>query len=368
MGDLRGWSCQMADSHICRFPRVRDKWHYADGVIYKGMEHIYSITGNSNYLQYVHSNLDMFVQEDGSIRGYDPGEYNLDHINNGKAILWLYRHTKADKYKKAAFRLREQLNTHPRTSEGGFWHKAIYPKQIWLDGLYMSAPFYAEFADLNGDSAAFDDVAAQIMLVEKHLKDQQTGLYYHGWDEDKEQAWADRRTGLSEQFWGRGIGWYAMAIIDVLDYMPAEHKDRQALISVFRDLVDALLEVQDPQSGVWWQILDQGNREGNYLEASASCMYIYSILKALRLEILPESYRLHANKGYAGILKQFIVTHRDGSLHVIRNCAGAGLGGTFHEQFSRDGSFEYYVSESIVTNDPKGLGAFLLAAAEYDRI
>lgn len=364
----KGWSNRMADSQIWRVPRVKDKWHYVDGVVYKGMEHIYANTGGRKYFQYVQNNIDMFIQADGSIRGYHPEEYNIDHINNGKAILFLYRQTGAEKYKQAAYMLREQLRTHPRTSEGGFWHKAIYPKQMWLDGLYMGSPFYAEFAQLFGDPEAFDDVTKQVLLIDKHLKDSKTGLYYHGWDEGKEQNWANRRTGLSEHFWGRAVGWYVMAMVDVLDYLPAHHKDREMILSIFTGLVDALLKVQDLESGVWWQVLDQGGREGNYLEASASCMIVYSILKAIRMGILSESYRISAYKGYAGILNKFVVTRRDKTSHLIRNCAVAGLGGTFQDQFSRDGSFEYYISEPIVTNDPKGVGAFLLAAAEYDRL
>jgi unsaturated rhamnogalacturonyl hydrolase len=364
----KGWSLRMADSQLKRLPRVKDKWHYVDGVVYKGMEHIYWHTGDERYLQYVKDNIDMFVQEDGSIRGYNQREHNIDHINNGKAILFLYRHTGAGKYRQAAYTLREQLSTHPRTTEGGFWHKAIYPHQMWLDGLYMGSPFYAEFAGLFGEPEAFDDVANQILLAGRHLKDGKTGLYYHAWDERKEQDWADKETGLSKHFWGRSVGWYAMAIMDVLDYLPADHKDRQAIVSVFNGLADALLKVQDPNSGVWWQVLDQRDREGNYLEASASCMIVYSLLKALRLGILPEAYRIPAEKGYAGILNKFVITRKNGMSHLIRNCAVAGLGRYEPGQPWRDGSYEYYISEPIVTDDHKGIGAFLLAAAEYDRL
>ncbi|MDF2938253.1 MAG: glycosyl hydrolase family 88 [Paenibacillaceae bacterium] len=363
----KGWSVRMAENQLKRMPRVKDKWHYVDGVVYKGMEQIYCNTGEDRYLRYVQDNLDMFVQEDGSIRGYDPQEHNIDHINNGKAILFLYRQTGAGKYREAAYLLREQLRTHPRTGEGGFWHKAVYPHQMWLDGLYMGAPFYAEFARLFDEPEALDDLANQLLLAGRHLKDGKTGLYYHAWDERKEQAWADKETGLSAHFWGRAVGWYAMAIVDVLDYLPAGHKDRQAIVSIFTGLAEALVKVQDLESGVWWQVLDQGAREGNYLEASASCMIVYAMLKAIRLGVLPEAYRTSAEKGYVGILNKFVITRKDGTLQLIRNCAVAGLGGYNPGQPSRDGSFEYYISEPIVTDDHKGIGAFLLAAAEYDR-
>lgn len=366
METIKGWSIRMADSQIQRTPRVNDKWHYVDGVVYKGMEHIYANTGDGRYYRYVQDNIDMFVLDDGSIRGYRPQEHNIDHLNNGKAILFLYRQTGADKYRQAARLLRDQFHTHPRTSEGGFWHKAIYPHQMWLDGLYMGAPFYAEYAALFGEPEAFDDVAKQLLLIASHLKDERTGLYYHGWDESRQQDWANRETGLSEHFWGRAVGWYMMAIVDVLDHLPSDHRDRDAIVSAFAHLADAVLKVQDKESGVWWQVLDQGGRHGNYLEASASAMIVYSLLKAFRLGILAQSYRKAAEKGFAGLLSTFVITRKDGSLHFIRNCAVAGLGGSTLEN-NRDGSFEYYISEPIVTNDAKGVGAFLLAAAEVDR-
>lgn len=368
MEQLKGWSVRMAENQLKRIPRVKDKWHYVDGVVYKGLEQIYGNTGDDRYLRYIQDNMDMFVQEDGSIRGYDPHEHNIDHINNGKAILLLYRQTGARKYREAAYLLREQLRTHPRTSEGGFWHKAVYPHQMWLDGLYMGAPFYAEFARLFGEPEVFDDVTNQLLLAREHLRDEASGLYYHAWDERREQPWANPETGLSPHFWGRAVGWYAMAVVDVLDNLPADHKDRQAIISIFNGLADALLKVQDPESGVWWQVLDQGPREGNYLEASASCMIVYALLKAIRLGVLSETYRASAEKGYAGILNKFVITRKDGLVHLIRNCAVAGLGGYNPGQPYRDGSFAYYISEPIVTDDHKGIGAFLLAAAEYDRM
>lgn len=225
------------------------KWSYDQGVILKGFEGIWKHTGDPTYFNYIQKSMDFYVDEAGNIKGYKHDEYNIDHVNNGKNLLLLYRITGKEKYWRAATRLRDQLRTHPRTKEGGFWHKKVYPYQMWLDGLYMGAPFYTEYAYLAHDDTAFNDIAKQFIFMENHARDTKTGLLYHGWDESKQQKWANPQTGTSPNFWGRAMGWYAMALVDVLDHFPANHPQRAALIGILNRLSTAVLKVQDAKPG-----------------------------------------------------------------------------------------------------------------------
>jgi unsaturated rhamnogalacturonyl hydrolase len=274
----------------------------------------------------------------------------------------LLRATGDDRYRRALALLRRQLATHPRTDSGGFWHKQIYPYQIWLDGVYMAGPFYAEYAQSFDEPAGFDDVAHEIILTERQTRDAHTGLPYHAWDERRQQPWADPATGCSPHFWGRAIGWYAMAIVDVLDYFPPDHPQRPELIAIFARLAEAVAQVQDPATGLWWQILDHPARAGNYLEASASAMFAYAIAKAARKGYLPPEWLGVARSAYQGILRELISVDDRGLVTLERVCAVAGLGGNPY----RDGSYEYYVGEPIRPNDYKGVGPFILASLELE--
>ena len=356
------WSVKTSESVMQRHPLLSTRWAYEWGLVLKAIEQVWLKTGDSRYYDYIRRNVDQFVQPAGHIRTYRLEEYNLDQINPGKLLFPLYRTTGDERYRKAAYLLREQLATHPRTSEGGFWHKQIYPHQMWLDGIYMAAPFYAEFARVFGEPAGFDDVAHQIMLIEAHTRDPKTGLLYHGWDESRSQRWADPETGCSPHFWGRAMGWYAMAIPDVLDHLPEDHPRRESIIAIFRNLVAALAAVQDQPSGLWYQVLDQGNREGNYLEASASCMFVYALAKGVRKGYIGTEYLDVAGRGYQGILQHLVTVDDRGQVNVNGICSVAGLGGEPY----RDGSFAYYVSEKVVTNDFKGVGPFILASVEME--
>ncbi|HEX6179706.1 MAG TPA: glycoside hydrolase family 88 protein, partial [Chitinophagaceae bacterium] len=313
---------------------------------------------------YIQKQMDYFVQEDGSIKGYRPDEYNIDHINNGKLLLLLYRVTGKEKYKKAVDGLRAQLLTHPRTSEGGFWHKKIYPYQMWLDGLYMGQPFYAEYAMLFHEDTAFNDITRQFILMERHARDVKTGLLYHGWDESRQQKWADKSTGLSPNFWGRALGWFGMAMVDVLDYFPANHPGRDSIIGILNRYVKGVTGYQDPKTGVWYDIVDKQKTPKNYREASASCMIVYTLAKGVRKGYLPASYLQNASKGYEGIVKEFITTDSSGRTVLKGTVAVSGLGGNPY----RDGSFEYYMSEPVIVNDPKGMGAFIKCAVEMEML
>jgi unsaturated rhamnogalacturonyl hydrolase len=340
------------------------KWRYDQGVILKGFEGIWKATGDPAYFNYIQKSMDYYVDEKGDVKTYKPAEYNIDHVNNARLLLLLYRVTGKEKYWKALSQMREQLKTHPRTSEGGFWHKKIYPNQMWLDGLYMGEPFYAEYSMLTKDDTAFNDIAKQFILMEKHARDEKTGLLYHAWDESKEQKWSDKQTGKSPNFWGRSMGWYAMALVDVLDYLPVNHSKRKDLISILNRLSTAVLKVQDPATGLWYQVLDKPTYKGNYVEASASSMFVYALAKGVRKGYLPAKTLDPVRKAYNGIVKQFIETDANGMVHLNGTVAVSGLGGTPY----RDGSVDYYLSEKVIQDDPKGIGAFLHAANEMEML
>lgn len=362
------WAEKTAKSFMERMPNIYDdrghnrKWSYDYGVVLKGFELLWKQTGNEEYLRYIQDQLDYFVQEDGSIRGYGMDEYNIDHINNGKLLFLLYKETGLAKYKKAAALLREQLKTHPRTSEGAFWHKKIYPYQIWLDGLYMGSPFYLEYLLTFENGEGIDDVTTQFILCEKHTKDAETGLLYHAWDEKRVQPWCNPETGLSLNFWGRSMGWFVMALVDVLALLPEEHKDYKELVRILNDTLTALKAYQDPTAGVWYQVVNLPERKGNYLEASASSMIAYALAKGIRLGVLDSSWEATLTKAFNGIITEFVLETKEGWVNLNKNCAVAGLGGADQ----RDGTFAYYISEPIVTNDQKGFGAFLQACGEYE--
>jgi unsaturated rhamnogalacturonyl hydrolase len=235
---------------------------------------------------------------------------------------------------------------------------------MWLDGIYMASPFLAEYARTFNEPALYDDVANQIILIESKTRDPRTGLLYHGWDESRHQAWANRETGCSPNFWGRAMGWYAMALVDVLDYLPKEHPQRPDIIAILQRLAESIIMVQDPATGVWYQVLDKGGQQGNYLESSASCMFVYSLAKSVRMGYLAQKYLIAAQKGYRGLLEKFIEVEEGGSVNITQACAVAGLGGKPY----RDGSYAYYIGTKIATNDPKAVGPFILASLEMERI
>ncbi len=338
------------------------RWSYDQGVILKGIEGVWKLYGDDKYFNYIQHSMDFYVQEDGTIKDYKRDEFNIDHTNNGKVVMMLYNVTGKEKYKKAIDLIRSQLNDHPRTKEGSFWHKKIYPWQVWLDGLYMGQPFYAEYAKWAKQDSVFDDIARQFINVERHTRDAKTGLLYHGWDESKEQKWADKKTGTSPHFWGRALGWFGVALVDVLDHFPQDHPGRDSIIKILNRFAKAVTKVQDAGSGVWYDIVDLPGRVKNYKEASASCMLVYTLAKAVRKGYIPATYFQNAKKGYAGIIKEFIEVDNNGQTNLKGTVSVSGLGGNPY----RDGSFDYYMSEPVVVNDPKGIGAFILCSVEME--
>ena len=366
--DGRPWSVRVAESVMRRNPQTHRRWDYTQGVVLGAIERVGLARRDAAMLRYVKENMDRWVKPDGSIEGYELDEYNIDHVVQGRLLFGLYERTRDARYRKAADLLRQQLRTHPRTSEGGFWHKKIYPQQMWLDGLYMGAPFYAQYARTFNEPAAFDDVAKQFLLVTRHTRDPRTGLMYHGWDEARKQPWADTATGLSANFWARAMGWYVMGVVETLDHLPANHPDRAAVVKTLSDAAEAIAKVQDPVTGLWWDVMDQPNREGNYLEASASSMFAYSLAKAARLGYVDARYRRVAERAFDGLLTNLVKENPDGTVSLVNVVQVSGLGGNPRRDGSyRDGSYAYYVSEPVVTDDYKGVGPFILAALELGR-
>jgi unsaturated rhamnogalacturonyl hydrolase len=336
-------------------------WDYEQGLLLKSLEKMYQRTGDAKYFNYIKKNIDSFVDEQGNIRTYHYNEFNSDNITTGRMLLYLYQELGDIRYKKAADILRKQIAEQPRDSDGGFWHKQRYPNQMWLDGLYMLEPFYAEFGTITGEDN-WSDIVKQFELMYAGAKDAKTGLLIHAYDQARVQPWADKKTGHSPNFWGRSMGWYAMALVDVLDYMPANHPSRAKLIKQLQSLSAALVKVQDAKTGLWYQIPNFPGRTGNYLEASAANMFIYAFAKGARKGYLPASYVKAAQKAFKGVLENFISTDANGKIHLEKTVSVGGLGGIPY----RDGSYAYYLSEPLRQDDLKGVGPFILASLEIE--
>lgn len=365
------WSVRMADSEMARRgdklawrPGRNVKWDYTAGLFTLSLLKLNEQFPDTNYVAFTKDAIGSFITPDGGIQGYKMADYNIDNIAPGKTVIALYQLTKEERFQKCAALLRQQLDTHPRTSQGGFWHKQRYPHQMWLDGLFMGAPFYAEYTKVfQGPARDYDDVVKQYRLISEHLFDVKTGLYFHGWDESREQEWANKITGTSSNFWGRGFGWYAMACVDVLDFLPKDHPGRAEIIAQVKQVSKGIAKWQDKESGLWWQVLDQGGREGNYLEATACSMFVYAIAKGINDGHLSKAeYEPVAHNGLMGIVRRLIKRDERGDISLTQCCSVAGLG------YGRDGSYAYYLREPIVYNDLKGVGPFILAGIEMQKV
>jgi unsaturated rhamnogalacturonyl hydrolase len=365
------WSIKIADSFIERTPKyivydpnpILQKWNYEQGLMLNAIKQMYLHTKDKKYFNYLKQNLDECVEETGNIKTYSINEFNIDQIGPGRALLFAFQVTGEKKYKKAADSLRKQLSNHPRTKSGGFWHKKIYPWQMWLDGLYMGEPFYAEYSKIFNHEKDFDDIIHQFELIYEKTRDPKTGLLLHAWDESKEQKWADKETGRSPHVWGRAMGWYMMALVDVLDFLPAKYSKRKILINQLNKLSEAIIKFRNQKSKVWYQIIDLPDISPNYFEASASAMFVYSFAKGVSKNYLNKKYLRYAKESWQGILKEFVTIDEKGLVNLNVICQGAGLGGNPY----RDGSFEYYMNEKKRTNDFKGVGPFLLSAIELEK-
>ncbi len=354
-------SLQMVKSVERRYRPGMMLWHYEHGLVLYAALRAGDVHGDESVYPWVYSMYSPMVHEDGSIETYREDEYNLDQINAGKTLFTLSDRSGEERFALAAGRLHSQLSRHPRCKCGVYWHKMIYPWQIWLDGLYMEGPFSAEYARRHDDMTGIDDIAEQLMTTFSLLRDSETGLLYHAYDESRGMRWSDPETGLSPHFWSRAMGWYLMACCDFLDIAGENHKNRNDIISIIRDLSAALLRVQD-ESGMWWQVTDEGKRSGNYLETSGTAMFAYSFLKGVRLGYLGGNFRESALRALSGIRERYLKEDEKRNLHLGGICSVAGLGGNPY----RDGSFRYYITEPIRIDDFKGVGPFILACIEEE--
>ncbi len=369
-------SVQMVDSQMSRCPEAtyldyaegRLKWSYTPGLELKAFTDVYEAYGNQAIYDYVYNWYDQIVNEDGTIKTYSVEKYNVDLICPGRSLFYFYDKTGNEKFRKAIELLKSQLDNHPRTEAGAFWHKLIYPHQVWLDGVYMASPFYAEYAVryLEGEeqTKVFDEIVTEFVVAAKYTYDPATKLYRHAWDESKSMFWCDPETGQSQHCWGRGFGWYTIAIVDVLDYLPADYAGREVLINILQKICAELPKWADPETGVWYQVLDQPGREGNYLEATCSAMFTYAYLKAVRLGYIDQSYSEYAVDLYDKLVKTFISTDEQGRISLEQCCSVGGLGGSNN----RMGDYAYYLSEPIRPNDSKGVGPFIWASLEIEQL
>lgn len=338
----------------------RSTWNYIDGCMIKAILELYLITKKQKYLDFADAFIDHFVREDGSIESYDPKECNLDNVNAGKTLFELYALTGKEKYRRAIDTVYSQLNIQPRTSTGNFWHKQIYPHQIWLDGLYMAQPFYMQYEAAYHDCKNCQDSYQQFLHVYDLMRDTRNGLYYHAYDDSRQMFWCDKVTGLSSNFWLRALGWYAMALVDTMEVMPDSMKEeKKRLQDIYRELIDSMLPYQDEATGMWYQVVNRGGISPNYLEESGSAIFAYAIMKSVRLHYLPEEYYQYGYKAFQGICSTYL-SEENGHLKLGGICLVAGLG----NKEKREGTFDYYMREPIVENEAKGIAPLILAYIE----
>lgn len=339
-------------------------WDYIDGCMIKAVLEMYSITGDKKYLEFADGFVDFKVNDDGSITGYNADELNIDNVNAGKTLFELYDLTGKEKYRKAMDNIYSQIQKMPRTAEGNFWHKKIYPNQVWLDGMYMGQPFYMEYDTRFGGKAHYEDIKNQFANVIRIMKNPLNGLYYHAYDSSREAFWCDKVTGLSQNIWLRAIGWYSMALLDTYEKADSEETEIRKLLSdAFKDLCSSMIKYQH-ESGLWYQVVNFGGMERNYLETSGSSIMAYALLKGTRLGLLTEEYREYGIKAFRGVTRDRLTVDEKGDIHLDGICLVAGLGGNNN----RPGTYDYYMSEPVVKDDAKGVGPYLIAYTEMRRI
>lgn len=350
--------------YLLNYKNYKEYWNYEDGCVLLGAKQMYEATGAAVYYEFIEQYLKHFVTENGVIEHYELGKFNIDSINSGKILFFMYEKTGEEKYRKAIEFIMDQLREHPRCSTGNFFHKKIYPNQIWLDGLYMAQPFYMEYETKYDKKEQYNDIVSQFENVQKYLYDKEKGLCYHAYDEAREQFWANKETGCSPNFWLRSMGWYLMALVDVMDQMSVEiFEQYKKLEDIYKLMIKGILQYQDQDSKLFYQVIDRSDVSGNYLETSGSAMVGYSILKACRMGILLKEKYAETGMEIVESLIQNKLTEEDGRLHLTGICHVAGLGPA--DNPARDGSVEYYLSEKVVSDDSKGVGPFMMAYAQY---
>lgn len=369
ISDQLKWSERTAISIMNKYPKAwqldgneKPKWDYKMGFVLSGFEKLYQKTNDNKYFNYTKEYVDEMIDSTGNIKKYDLKEYNIDYLNPTKLLFNLYDVTKDSRYFQIIGKVRNQLETQPRTASGGFWHKQIYPNQMWIDGLYMAEPFYTQFTVKYEKGKNLDDIAKQFELVQNHIVDKKTGLVYQAWDESKEIAWADKQTGTSPTIWGRGIGWYMIALVETLDYFPKSHPKYKVLVGYLNDIAKNVNQYKS-ESGLWYQIADKPEKFGNYVESSASGMIIYAFAKGADKGYLPSSYKAAAKKSFDSFVKEFVKVDKKGEINILNSSSNVGLGG---KPF-RDGTNDYYLTAKTKENGAIAYGAFLLSAIELNK-
>lgn len=352
------------DTYLNGYQNYKTYWNYEDGCVLVGAQQMYEATGDEKYFQFIEKYLKHFITEDGSIEHYEMDKYSIDSINSGKVLFFMYNKTGEEKYRKAIEVVMSQVRNQPRCKCGNFYHKKIYPDQIWLDGLYMAQPFYMEYETRYNKKEKYNDIISQFENVQKYLYDDEKGLCYHAYDEMKEQFWADKETGRSGNFWLRSMGWYLMALVDTMDHMSFEiYEQYRKLQDIFKLVLKGILKYQDKDSKLFYQVIDRSDVEENYLETSGSAMVGYAILKACRMGILlKEKYASVGMEIVESLMENKLLEQEDG-IHLTGICLAAGLGPASSPE--RDGSVAYYLSEKVVSDDSKGVGPFMMAYSQY---
>lgn len=363
------WSERTALTILNTYPKAsqidgtkKPKWDYKMGLVLFAFEKLYQKTNDKKYFNYIKEYADELIDAEGNITDYKITDYNIDSANPGKLLFNLLDETKDNRYKKAIEQLKHQIETQPRTASGGFWHKQIYPNQMWIDGLYMAEPFYTQYTVRYENGKALDDIARQFELVQNHLVDQKTGLVYQAWDESKEIAWANPETGTSPTIWGRGIGWYMMALVETLDYYPKSNPNYKKLAGYLNQIAKSAIAYKS-ESGLWYQVADKPDLKDNYLESSASAMIIYSLAKGADKGYLSSGYKKMAQKSFDAYLAAFVKKDKNGEIMISNVSSSVGLGG---KPF-RDGTNEYYTNSKAKDNSSPALAAFLLSAIELKK-
>lgn len=350
--------------YLTEYQNYKDYWNYEDGCVLIGAKQLYEATGEEGYFTFIETYLKHFVMDDGTIAHYQTDKFNIDSINSGKILFFMYDKTGEEKYRKAIEFVMDQLRNHPRCKCGNFFHKQIYPDQIWLDGLYMAQPFYMEYETKFDKKEQYNDIINQFENVQKYLYDKDKGLCYHACDVEKVQYWANKETGCSANFWLRSMGWYMMALVDTMDAMSIEiYEQYRKLQDIFKLMLKGILRYQDEETGLFYQVIDRSDVEGNYLETSGSAMIGYAIMKACRMGILLKEKYEPIGTGIFESLIENKLQEENSSMHLKGICEMAGLGPENRPE--RDGSVSYYLSEKIVDDDPKGVGPFMMAYAQY---
>ena len=356
----------------------KPRWNYAVGIELEGLLDTYRVHGDDSILNYLHTYRQKMIDERGDVVGYDYNAFNLDNVRPAKFILRMQQYGARKGEKIALKTFMKQLLNQPRTREGVFWHKAIYANQVWLDGIFMGLPFYCDYAVKNCSSRKarriLDDAVNQMMQTDRRTYDEKTGLWKHAWDETHRQFWANPLTGQSRHTWARALGWYVMAMTECLDIMPDDYPRKAEVVALLQKVMKAVVQYQDKKSGVWYDVLDVESPK-NYLESTASCMFAYVLLKGSRMDWLDTDFNEAGKRAYEGILKRFIRVNEDRTITLTDCCSVSGLGpgkGPFvpagKENYKRDGSFDYYMSEPIRDNDAKGIGPFIWASLEMERL